>query len=399
MATKGWSFGALTDALRSAAFIDASTVPKVGEVPIIDADSNLVIPYATGNNASAGLTVKGANDSSYDVRLVQVNQSDGTVPSNWFPALLQFNAGTDSCAFGIVRDTGPNSLGYGIANNGVMIHQYMKATGRHKLAGNIYTGELNLGPQDTSTTGQGTVQTSISATSNNSFIIRHQDHAWTFNSAGGIEVGPLIGGEAIGAIRVKPAGGTWEDGSIKPCGLQIDLSGTSASTIFKATVWGSSHVTWMNAAYSGNIPTARWYCGNTSKFLAFTDRGNEDGVLLLSQGGFTCGNGSIVASTYVRAGGGSSILHPDANLEGPIWGGYLSKWLNNQIAGINSEVNNRIHEMRFTNTRRFTNSGGNTFLGAVVSGVGDFGGNDGYGDISDLQYYKNSTGWVTVGFQ
>lgn len=397
MATKGWSFGALTDALRSAAFVDASAVPKVGEIPIIDAGSNLVIPYATGNYASAGLTVKGAIGNSYDVRLVQTNQSDGSVPTNWFPALLQFNVGTDNCAFGIVRATGLNSLGYGISNNGVVVHQYMKATGRHKLDGNIYTGELNLGPQDTSTTGQGTVQASIRATSDSSFLIRHQSHAWTFNSAGGIDFGSVTGSESIAAVRVQPPGGNWESGNSTACGLQIDLTGASVSTIWRATVWGSGHISWMNAANSG-APSARWYVGNNDNFLAFKSTGG-DGALTLSQGGFQTSNGSIVASAYVRAGGGTSVFHPDANLEGPVWGGYLSNWLNNQIAAINSEVNNRVNDMRFANTRGFDNSGGDTFLGAVVSGVGDFGANDGYGTISDLQYYKNSTGWVTAGFQ
>lgn len=389
MATKGWSFGALTDALRSAAFVNASTAPKVGEIPIIDAGSNLVIPYAAGNNASAGLTVKGASSNSYDARLVQVNQADGSVPTNWFPALLQFNAGTDNCAFGIIRATGPNSLGYGISNNGVMIHQYMKATGRHKLAGNIYTGEINFGPQDTSTTGQGTVQASIRATSNNSFTMRHQSHAWTFNSAGGIEFGSVAGDEGIAAVRVQPPAGNWESGNSSACGLQIDLTGASASTIWRATVWGTGHISWMNAANSGT-PSARWYVGNNNNFLAFNATG-ADGALTLSQGGFQTGNGSIIASNYIRAGGGSSVLHPDANLEGPIWGGYLSNWINNQIASINSEVNNRIHEMRWLNERRASPGGRHQPLTGI----------DGNGDnavTSDLQYFKNSSGWVTFGW-
>lgn len=389
MATKGWSFGALTDALKQTAFTDSSVNAVAGQIPILDPNANLLLP-STAVAGGNGLIVNGPT-SDYRLSLGNIRDSSGAMPQNWFNASLNFKAGADSVDFGLVRSTGPSSLGYGIANNGVVVHQYMKATGRHKLAGNIYTSELNFGPQDTSTTGQGTVQMNIKPTSNTSFTIRHQSHAWTFNDRGGIEVGALDGSESIGAIRVQPAGGTWEDGNAKPCGLQIDLSGSSASTIFKATLWGTSHVTWMNAAYSGNVPTARWYCGNPSKFLAFTDRGSEDGVLLLSQGGFTCGNGSIVASNYIRGGGGSSVMHPDANLEGPIWGGYLSNWINNQIAGINNEMNNRIHEMRWLNERRASPGGRHQ----PITGI------DGNGDnavTSDLQYYKNSTGWVTFGW-
>lgn len=386
MATKGWSFGALVDALRSAAFVNASTLPTFGEIPIVDNNGNLILPFANKKDTN-GFVVAGQK-STYNIDLKQVQLADGSLPINWFSSILQFNVGANNATFGLVRATGDNTLGYGIANNGVMIHQYLKETGRHKLAGNLYTQEVNLGPQDTNTTGQGTVQFNLKPLDNTSFTIRHQAHAWTFNSAGGMEFGALNGSESLGAVRVTPQGGSWDEATARPAGLQVDLSGANASTIFKSTLWGTAHVTWMSAAYSGGWAQARWSVGNAGMYLHFSAQ-EHDGTLTLSRGGLNVATGSIIARNFVRAGGGSSVLHPDGNIEGPVWGGYLNNYIN-RVA---------VTAVRLAGRVAVRDTGGRIDLpsGAMYTGMAGANYNpDFWGAYSTLQYFVNG-GWVNAG--
>lgn len=321
MATKGWSFGALTDALRSAAFVDASVTPTFGEIPVINTAGSLVIPYAN-KNSNNGLVVNGPKDY-YPIQLYQIQQGNGSIPTNWFSSLLQFNSGSgNNCAFGIVRGEADNALGYALAQDGVMRHQYFKGTGRHKISGNIYTQEINLGPQDTSSTGQGTVYLNIKPEGANSFTMRHQSHAWTFSVHGTINGGSISGNEVQAGLRVQPDSGSWEEWISKPAGLQVDLTGASAAVMVRSTLWGNRHVSSIVSAFANNQCTIRTYAGGT--VLTQVDN-NGDETLTLNKGGMRM-PGSLTAA-YVRSGNGSSILHPDGNIEGSQWGGYLNNWI------------------------------------------------------------------------
>ncbi|EPH2538465.1 gp53-like domain-containing protein [Serratia marcescens] len=51
-------------------------------------------------------------------------------------------------------------------------------------------------------------------------------------------------------------------------------------------------------------------------------------------------DGQFIAGSIVIAGGGNgSKLHPDGNVQGSIWGGYLRDWLNNQINSVKNTAN------------------------------------------------------------
>lgn len=386
MATKGWSFGALVDALKQTAFTDSSVNAVAGQIPILDPNANLLLP-STAVPGGNGLIINGPS-TDFRITLGNIRDPTGATLQNWFPASLNFKVGTDTAAFGIVRGVGSVSLGYGITNNDVMVHQYLKAAGRHKLAGNLYTQEINLGPLDTNTVGQGVVQFNLKPVDNTSFTIRHQAHAWTFNSAGGMEFGNLNGSESLGAVRVTPQGGSWDEATARPAGLQVDLSGANAATIFKSTLWGTAHVTWMSAAYSGGWAQARWSVGNAGMYLHFSAQ-EHDGTMTLSRGGFNVATGSIVARNFVRAGGGSSILHPDGNIEGPIWGGYLNNYINRVT----------VTAVRLAGRVAVRDTGGRIDLpsGAMYTGMAGANYNpDFWGAYSTLQYFVNG-GWVNAG--
>lgn len=42
--------------------------------------------------------------------------------------------------------------------------------------------------------------------------------------------------------------------------------------------------------------------------------------------------GELLSNGHVWSGGGKSFVAPDGNVNGPVWGGYLSTWVTNQIA-------------------------------------------------------------------
>lgn len=389
MATKGWSFGALTAALKSAAFIDASANPAPGQIPYLDPNANLLLPNsaAAGGN---GFIVNGPS-SQYKTFVGNVKDTGGLVPNNWFSQMFQATIDTDKVEFGIVRATGNAAIGYGIAQNGVMVYQYMKATARHKMAGIVYMRELQIGVDDTSTTSNGSTQAYLKV-DGTQISMGNKAHQWGFTANGGIAAGAVVGNESDAGLRCQPNGGGWESWQSVPVGLQVDLTGSSASTIWRATLWGNRHVASMQAAYSGNTCVSRWVSGG--KVLVLAD-GIDDGSLSLESGGISAG-GNIIAGGIVMAGNGSGILFQDGNINGPMWGNnYLSNWLNNKFNARDNEINNRVHDMRFVNQRRIEQE----MLSNVVTGIGDFGASDGYGWASDLQFYKNSTGWVTVGWQ
>lgn len=379
MATKGWSFGALTDALRSAAFTETGN--GVGRIPVITPAGNLFIN--PNNTTSNGVYVAGADSNQIGIWQSRVNSD---TPKNGFANMLECKWQAAYMNFGILRGTDASSLGYAIDWNGQQQYMYRGAESRHKLRGSVHSTKFEIGPQDVTTTGGGEVWASLQSPSETQITLKHQSHAWTFNSAGGIEFGSVAGNAGIAAVRVQPPSGNWESGNSSACGLQIDLTGANASTIWRATVWGSGHISWMNAANSGT-PTARWYVGNNDNFLTFSATG-IDGALTLSNGGFRTNNGSIVASTYVRAGGGSSVMHPDGNLEGPIWGGYLSNWINSNFC----------KAVRLWGRTVIRDSGGRVELPAGCVYVGMSGSNynpETWASYAQVQYLIGSN-WVNV---
>ncbi|MDN7179108.1 hypothetical protein M0D69_14005 [Caballeronia sp. SEWSISQ10-4 2] len=71
----------------------------------------------------------------------------------------------------------------------------------------------------------------------------------------------------------------------------------------------------------------------------------DDAGTITNRGGVYAGGriqgGDLLSNGIVYSGGGASQLTPDGNVYGSAWGGYLSNWLNNQLAAKQNDINNR----------------------------------------------------------
>lgn len=117
-------------------------------------------------------------------------------------------------------------------------------------------------------------------------------------------------------------------------------------------------------------------------------------------------DGSFSASAKITAGGAN--LHVDGNIEGAIWGGYLSNWLNTNFTNVNNNIGTRatwdyvngtfVKQLRLGANIHIGGYDGDVMApaGHVVTGIGDFGANDGYGYAAPLQYLIGDN-WITIG--
>ncbi|HGE8505500.1 hypothetical protein ACYZFV_10045 [Serratia ureilytica] len=63
-------------------------------------------------------------------------------------------------------------------------------------------------------------------------------------------------------------------------------------------------------------------------------------------------DGQFIAGSIVGAGGGNgSKLHPDGNLQGSIWGGYLADWLNKNVSNAQNNAQNWAYQNLVQNVR------------------------------------------------
>ncbi|HAX9712183.1 TPA: hypothetical protein JS563_000719 [Serratia marcescens] len=85
---------------------------------------------------------------------------------------------------------------------------------------------------------------------------------------------------------------------------------------------------------------------------------------------------------------GSATLFGDGNITGSKWGGYLSDYIKN----------NFISDIRLGANQSFGGGDGTQYAppGYVVTAIGDFGADDGYGECAPIQYLRGGV-WVTVG--
>lgn len=384
MATKGWSFGALVDALKQTAFTDSSVNAIAGQIPILDPNANLLLP-STAVAGGNGLIVSGPSPD-YRVSLGNIRDSTGaSTPQNWFPASLNFKVGTDSADFGLIRSNGPVAWGYGIAQNGSAVYQYRKNSGRHKFVGTILSGRLSLGIASNDVTNDGTEQFYITPSGASSTNFGHTTHTWNLGASGTINSGVIDGGDANAGIRCQPSGGSWDDWTKLPAGVQVDLNGASASVIARATLWGNRHVASFTAAFTNNTSTARINAGGST--LTMLDNGS-DSTLSLGKGGFTAA-GSVVAGAYVKSGWGSSIMHPDGNIQGPLWGGYIRDWM----------INTFVRGVRLFGRTNVEDTGGKVQIPAGCVFTGMSGANYAHwmwADYSQMQVLIGQN-WVNVG--
>ncbi|HIH5600364.1 TPA: phage tail protein [Serratia marcescens] len=120
-------------------------------------------------------------------------------------------------------------------------------------------------------------------------------------------------------------------------------------------------------------------------------------------------NGHFITNGAVSAGGESGgTLSTDGNVYGSIWGGYLSNWLNTNFTNANNNIDTRatwdyvngtfVKQLRLGANVHFGGYDGTVMApdGHVVTGLGDFGANDGYGYAAPLQYLIGGN-WITIG--
>ncbi|HEI0612422.1 TPA: hypothetical protein SIF59_004305 [Escherichia coli] len=398
MATKGWSFPGLTDALKAGAFFDATTAGALSQqIPVVDGYNNLVLGSDTSAKQPNGFYIRGSNNNQ--VALTQNVGSDGAVPINNYAGVLALNWFTNSVLFGILRGPDQSSLGYGFRYNGTTVYQYMPGTTaapleRHKLRGSVYTSKVEVGPNDGSTTGLGEVWASVSSPSKTQITLKHQSKQWNFMPTGGITIGNIDADASAGGVRCVPSAGNWESIYDRSAGLLVDLTGANASTLIKAVAWGVASVFAIEAAWSANRAQARMQWGGT--FIHFDDVNNQGSANFnLSRGSIQAAAGDVIANRNLVCYNGevkvqNAIFARDGNAYGTAWGGWLSNWLSNNNTQIYNNMNARVADIRWAN-ERFRNTGER---GVVTRSYDD--GSNTY--ISDLQFYRPTTGWTTTGW-
>ncbi|MBY4768502.1 phage tail protein [Burkholderia ambifaria] len=130
-------------------------------------------------------------------------------------------------------------------------------------------------------------------------------------------------------------------------GVQIDggLSTTARPTWAGATPWDSANVTPLdkNAGGQVNATVTLYGAGDYGSQLVFNSNGYTPRVQvqastatwMVTNGANTAANlsvtngGTVIARGELKAGGGTSQLAPDGNLNGSLWGGWLSNFLPN----------------------------------------------------------------------
>jgi len=120
-------------------------------------------------------------------------------------------------------------------------------------------------------------------------------------------------------------------------------------------------------------------------------------------------NGSFIANGALFAGGEEGgRFQVDGNIYGSTWNGYLSTWLESNNTSLNDNIATRatwdyvngtfVKQLRLGANIHIGGYDGDVMApaGHVVTGIGDFGANDGYGYAAPLQYLIGDN-WITIG--
>ncbi|HHR0842520.1 TPA: phage tail protein [Klebsiella aerogenes] len=119
-----------------------------------------------------------------------------------------------------------------------------------------------------------------------------------------------------------------------------------------------------------------------------------------SEGWFEFRNdGHLVANGIITAGGGNGgTLHADGNIQGPIWGGYLSNWLNNEFNNTKTFVYQNYlagAQLGARQTREHISDLWATPAGCIITGVSGDSDNDAAAQYAPLQVRRNGV-WATI---
>lgn len=327
MATRGWSFGALVNALKSAAFLNASTTPVTGEIPVVDSANNIVLPQSAVTGMH-GLTIQNTYPDSVAAVVQNHSGTSASTPPNAFTSCLRLKWHGKVYENGVIRSADTNILGYGHAVDGVQRYTYLSSPGRHKMQGNVYAQSFTIGPSAPETTNGGTTWVSFNGAANN-LNISVGGANYGFNSTGGITV-PGAGTKDTAAVTATPWAGSWDDtwNNTAPA-LQVNLNNASASSIFRATLWGTSHVVRMAAAYTENKCAANLRVGGLNVWFDDVVHQNAFRVENASANAGIKAQGTI-QSVFGNVQAGNAVFYQDGNLSGSRWGGgYLYDFMIN----------------------------------------------------------------------
>lgn len=350
MATKGWSFGALTDALKSAAFLDAGQAP--GQVVVVSAAGMATV--GPGDGALTGYCAKGRE--SNDVYLL----SNGSRAINGMVGSFQVNWSEQQINLGLIRGGGTDSLGYAFNMNGTIRHHYHSPSGQHRLSGDIVgSGRLVLGNLPNTYNGGISEKFSLVSTGTNEFTMSHQGRTWRFDGNGGIDAtaGGIIAGNS-GGFRCIPRPGGWEDWFDRAPAIQVDLQGSSASTGIRWTLWNTGHVAAIQAANTDGRNILRL---NSSSGPTVTIGQTGNNGVTIDNAGLTV-TGDVISNGLVRSGGASGAQYEgNGNIVGAIWGGNLYNWI----------ATNAMSDLGRGGQQYYSQVGGNAWespAGCVVTG-------------------------------
>lgn len=317
MAKKGWSFGALTDALKTAAFVDTGSAAN--QIPVISAANVLTV---SAGAAASGFKVAGSTTS---VELV----TQTTPAANSIAAMIRAISGANTILFGAT--TGVD--GYATSFNGSVSLKYDNSTKAHTTLGGLNAGgTLSIGVNPPATVnGAFTPSVSIQANAvNEAAVVMPNGRSWTFkangemNWTGGID----NSGDNVG-IRMRPPVGSFADWTSRGAALQVDIAGADqAAAAVRFTQVGVRNVGVLMAAVSGGNNQIRIQTGQVAAGTAYiqTDAGGS-GKIHNFVGGALWGDNDIVATNRCIAGGGGGILNTDGQISGNAWGGTLRSWL------------------------------------------------------------------------
>lgn len=237
---KGWSFGALADALKSAAFLDAGTQP--GAVVLnstqqsgaaIDAGAGVDWSFKINRAVAGGTTVSQLISTTGGT----VGQITNGLNLSWY---------SDNAQFGIVRGGGQDVTSVRVTINNVARLDINKSSlvGIVGYADTLAVVSPSNRPVLRLRNNAGADIVSLSSDGSTGALISLANKNWNFN-ANGTLLAPIpdSNGGAGAGIRVAPPAGGFIDWQSRATGLLIDTNvAVGATSIFKATEWGSEHL-------------------------------------------------------------------------------------------------------------------------------------------------------------
>lgn len=158
--------------------------------------------------------------------------------------------------------------------------------------------------------------------------------------------GQSVNGEPNGLVRGAVQGGPWTNWRQRASGLQVNIASEgSAYNIWKATLWGKSHVAAMQVLHNSDINNAmaRIQVHNTEFNFS-----NADGFNTSSKGWFggdlACG-GQLRAGTGLYVGNAGAWIATDGNVYGTQWGRFVGQsgklaWLGSALDAVNAKASN-----------------------------------------------------------